>query len=225
MINAIVTDIEGTTSSLSFVKEVLFPYAREKMKDFIRDHGSKPNVAKLLDDVRHLAGRDLNNEQVAEVLIRWIDEDRKITPLKALQGLIWESGYKGDDFKGHVYEDAVRNLRQWKELGIKLYVFSSGSVYAQKLLFGHTEFGDLTPLFSDYFDTTVGAKQDPTAYTSIATSIGLGPSEILFLSDIKGELDAAREVGMRTTWLVRSSPLDPHAEHRQVASFDEIAVR
>lgn len=131
MIKAIVTDIEGTTSSLSFVKDVLFPYARERMKDFVRDAGKKPSVAKLLDDVRRLAGRDIDNEQVAELLIHWIDEDRKVTPLKSLQGLIWENGYKGADFKGHVYEDAVRNLRKWKEQGIRLYVFSSGSVYAQ----------------------------------------------------------------------------------------------
>ncbi|MGE0081273.1 MAG: acireductone synthase [Thiohalomonadaceae bacterium] len=226
MIRAIITDIEGTTSSLSFVKDVLFPYARERMKDFVREHGDKPNVARLLDDVRRLAGHvDLSNEQVADLLIHWIDEDRKVTPLKALQGLIWEAGYRGADFTGHVYEDAVRNLRKWKDLGIKLYVFSSGSVYAQKLLFGHTDFGDLTPLFSDYFDTTVGAKQDPTAYTSIATSIGFGPGEILFLSDVKAELDAARQVGMRTTWLVRDGTIDPHAEHRQVVSFDDIAVR
>jgi enolase-phosphatase E1 len=227
MIKAIVTDIEGTTSSLSFVKEVLFPYARERMKDFVRDHGHEHNVAMLLDDVRHIAGRDLNldDEQVAEVLVQWIDEDRKVTPLKALQGLIWEAGYRGDDFKGHVYEDAVLNMRRWKEQGVKLYVFSSGSVYAQKLLFAHTAFGDLRPLFSDYFDTTVGSKQDPTAYTSIATSIKVPPSEILFLSDIKGELDAAREVGMQTTWLVRGATPDPHAEHRQVSSFDEITVR
>jgi enolase-phosphatase E1 len=225
MIKAIVTDIEGTTSSLSFVKEVLFPYARKRMKDFIRDHEKQPNVAKLLEDVSRLAGRDLDHAQVADVLIHWIDEDRKVTPLKALQGLIWESGYKEEDFKGHVYEDAVRNLLKWKEQGIRLCVFSSGSVYAQKLLFGHTAFGDLTPLFSDFFDTTVGAKQDPTAYTSIATSIGLGPSDILFLSDIKGELDAARQVGMRTCWLVRGGDIDPHAEHRQVASFDEIELR
>jgi enolase-phosphatase E1 len=225
MIKAIITDIEGTTSSLSFVKDVLFPYARERMKDFVRDHGDEPQVAKLLEDVCRLVGHDMSREQVAEQLIQWIDEDRKITPLKALQGLIWEKGYRGADFTGHVYEDAVRNLRTWKELGIKLYVFSSGSVYAQKLLFGHTDFGDLTPLFSDYFDTTVGAKQDPTAYTSIATSIGLGPAEILFLSDVKGELDAARQVGMRTTWLVRDGRIDPHAEHRQVADFDDIAVR
>lgn len=226
MIKAIITDIEGTTSSLSFVKDVLFPYARERMKDFVREYGHEPKVARLLDDVRRLAARDdLSNAQVAELLIQWIDEDRKVTPLKALQGLIWEAGYRGADFTGHVYEDAVRNLRAWKAQGIKLYVFSSGSVYAQKLLFGHTDFGDLAPLFSDHFDTTVGAKQDPTAYTTIATSIGLGPGEILFLSDVKAELDAARQVGMRTVWLVRDGHINPHAEHRQVASFDDIAVR
>lgn len=225
MIKAIVTDIEGTTSSLSFVKEVLFPYARERMKEFVRDQGRDPQVARLLDDVRHLAAPELTDEQVAEVLIHWIDEDRKVTPLKALQGLIWEAGYLSADFKGHVYEDAVRNLRRWKAEGVRLYVYSSGSVYAQKLLFRHTEFGDLTPLFSDYFDTTVGAKQDPAAYQSIAASIGIGPDEILFLSDVKGELDAARLVGMRTFWLVRQGSIDPHAEHRQVASFDEITIR
>lgn len=226
MIRAIVTDIEGTTSSLSFVKDVLFPYARERMKDFVREHGGEPDVARLLDDVRRVAGQDdLSDDQVADLLIQWIDEDRKITPLKALQGLIWEAGYRNGDFTGHIYEDAVRNLRQWKAQGTRLYVFSSGSVYAQKLLFGHTDFGDLTPLFSGYFDTTVGAKQDPTAYTAIATSIGVNPAEILFLSDVKAELDAARQVGMHTTWLVRNGPIDPSAEHHQVASFDDIAVR
>ncbi len=224
MIKAVLTDIEGTTSSLTFVKEVLFPYARERMKSFIESHGDEPKVAGLLEDVQAAIGREISRDELVNQLIRWIDEDRKVTPLKALQGLIWEEGYRQDDFHGHIYEDAERNLRRWHEQGKQLYIFSSGSVYAQKLLFGHTDYGDLTPLFSGYFDTNVGAKKDPTAYTSIATSIGLAPSEVLFLSDVKDELDAARQVGMYTIWLVREATLDPEAEHRQVASFDDITV-
>ncbi|MBI2779262.1 MAG: acireductone synthase [Gammaproteobacteria bacterium] len=220
MIKAILTDIEGTTSSLSFVKDVLFPYARERMADFVRDHAHDAAVRKLLNDVKHIVERDLSDNQVIEQLIRWIDEDKKITPLKALQGMIWEDGYRRGAFKGHVYEDAVRKLREWENQDIKLYVFSSGSVHAQKLLFAHTEYGDLTPLFSGYFDTTVGNKREAASYHAIAEAIDTDPSEILFLSDIKEELDAAHAAGMQTVWLVREGTLDAAAEHRQVATFD-----
>ncbi|MEK7207229.1 MAG: acireductone synthase, partial [Pseudomonadota bacterium] len=126
MIKAIVTDIEGTTSSLSFVKDVLFPYARERMADFVRGHAKDAAVRRWLDEVRQIAGSALSNDEIITQLIRWIDEDRKITPLKALQGMIWEDGYKKGDFKGHIYEDAVRHLRKWKDAGIRLYVYSSG---------------------------------------------------------------------------------------------------
>jgi len=222
MIKSILTDIEGTASSLSFVREVLFPYARDRMKDFVREHADDPTVGRLLEDVRRNLGQETSNEQIAEQLLRWIDEDRKITPLKTLQGIIWENGYRRDQFKAHVYEDAVRNLRSWKERGLELYGFSSGSVYAQKLLFRHSEYGDLSPLFDDFFDTNVGSKDDPTAYQSIATSIGRSPSEVLYVSDSREELDSARQVGMYTVWVVREGALDSHAPHRQVHSFDEI---
>ena len=155
MIQAILTDIEGTTSSLSFVKDVLFPYSRAHLADFVRAQAQVPAVRKQLDEVSRLTGRALTNDEASAQLIAWIDEDKKITPLKALQGLIWEAGYKQGDYQGHVYEDAVRQLRAWKQRGLKLYVFSSGSILAQKLLFGHTAWGNLTPLFSDYFDTTI----------------------------------------------------------------------
>ena len=231
MIRAIVTDIEGTTSSLSFVKDVLFPYSRERMAEFVRARAQDPTVRKHLDDVKRTPGLpagqasgDLTNDQAVEQLIRWIDEDRKVTPLKALQGMIWEEGFKQGRFKGHVYEDAVRILRIWKERGIRLYVFSSGSIQAQRLLFAHTEHGDLTPLFSDYFDTTVGAKNDPAAYRKIVGTIGLTPGEILFLSDVKEELDAARQAGMKTAWLVRDGAIDSMAAHRQVKDFNAIAL-
>lgn len=224
MIKAIVTDIEGTTSSLSFVKDVLFPYAREHLPDFVRKHQNDTEVASLLDDARRESGAELDNEQLITQFIDWIDRDQKITPLKSLQGLIWEAGYRQDDFNGHVYEDAARQLKAWKEAGYALYVYSSGSVYAQKLLFGHTEYGDLTPLFSGYFDTHVGGKRERASYQHIAKQIQFLPDEILFLSDIKEELDAARQAGFSTYWLVREQAVDTHAAHRQSVDFDGIAL-
>ena len=223
MIRAIVTDIEGTTSSLSFVKEVLFPYARARLPGFTAAHRDEPEVAKLLDDAREeMEQPAATDEQVAEAMVRWIDEDRKITPLKALQGIIWEAGYRDGDFTGHMYRDATDNLRRWHDDGIKLYVYSSGSVYAQKLLYGHSDHGDLTPLFSGYFDTNVGGKREADAYRAIIKEIGLPAGEILFLSDIVEELDAAREAGMETCWLVRDGEPDAAARHRQVRDFDAI---
>jgi len=225
MIRAIVTDIEGTTSSPSFVKDVLFPYARERMEAFVRSHQDDPDVLRLLDDVRSEAGDPaLDLDGVIAQLVRWIDEDRKVTPLKSLQGLIWETGYRDGDFHGHIYPDAVEALRRWKEQGIDLYVYSSGSVYAQKLLFGHTAYGDLTPLFSGYFDTKIGAKTESDSYRHIVAELGLDGAEILFLSDVQRELDAARETGMRTIWLVRDSEPDPNAPHPQVRDFSAISL-
>jgi enolase-phosphatase E1 len=224
VVRATLTDIEGTTSSLSFVKDVLFPYARQCLPDFVRAHASEAEVSRLLDKARAEAGRDLDQEALIGQLQTWIDEDRKVTPLKALQGLIWEEGYRRGDFTAHVYPDAVRCLKAWKDQGIALYVYSSGSVHAQKLLFAHTDHGDLTPLFSGYFDTTIGHKREAESYRSIASRIGLSPDEILFLSDIREELDAARVAGMRTTWLVREGPRDPEAAHPQVRDFDSIAL-
>lgn len=224
MIQAILTDIEGTTSSLSFVKDVLFPYSRAHLADFVRAQAQAPAVRAPLDEVSRLAGRTLTLDEAITRLIAWIDADKKITPLKALQGLVWETGYRQGDYQGHVYEDAVRQLRAWKQRGLKLYVFSSGSVLAQKLLFGHTAWGDLTPLFSGYFDTTIGNKREAVAYDTIAKQIGLPPSDILFLSDIREELDAARVAGMRTTWLMRDGVPPADAEHPLARNFDEIQV-
>jgi enolase-phosphatase E1 len=224
MIRAILTDIEGTTSSLSFVKDVLFPYARERMGEFIRQHAKDPAVQRELDEVRRISGKKLTDAEVIDQLTRWIDEDRKITPLKNLQGMIWEDGYRQGDFKGHVYHDAVRQLRNWRRQGISIYVFSSGSVQAQKLLFTHTEYGDLTPLFSGYFDTTIGNKREAGSYRKIAEAIGTKPDEILFLSDIIEELDAARAAGMQVIGLVREGVPDLRSAYRQVRNFDEIEI-
>jgi enolase-phosphatase E1 len=224
MIRAIVTDIEGTTSSLSFVKEVLFPYARQRIGAFVREQAAQPAVRAQLAAVSAAVGRTLTDDAAVDQLVRWIDEDQKITPLKALQGMIWEAGYRNGDFQGHVYDDAVRHLREWKDRGLALYVFSSGSVHAQKLLFGYSAFGDLTPLFSGYFDTTIGAKREPDAYRHIARSIGLPAGEILFLSDIREELDAAQAVGLHTCWLVRDGALPDNPPHPVARDFAEIAL-
>jgi len=222
MIKAIVTDIEGTTSSISFVHDVLFPYARENMAAFITRNAENPDVLKYINDVELESGKELNLNGVIDQLVEWIDTDKKVTPLKAIQGLIWEAGYKNGDFHGHLYRDAFENLMKWHEQGIPLYVYSSGSVYAQKLLFGHTEFGDLNRLFNGNFDTHVGAKMESSSYKKIIEEIGIPADQILFLSDVEKELDAAHVAGMKTIWLVRDHTIDASASHAQVDSFDKI---
>ena len=139
MIRAIVTDIEGTTTSISFVFDVLFPYAHKHLGDYVRRHAEDSRISQYLSDVRVEAGDDLDVEGVIAALEQWMAEDRKVTPLKALQGIVWEAGYQNGDFQGHVYADAYENLKRWHERGIGLYVYSSGSVKAQQLLFGFSE--------------------------------------------------------------------------------------
>lgn len=224
MITTIVTDIEGTTSSLSFVKEVLFPYARAHIADFVRNHVDEPEVNALLQDAAKLTKGPTDTEALIEQMIQWIDQDQKVTPLKSLQGLIWEHGYRQGDFKGHIYADAAQALRQWHDRGIKLYVYSSGSVHAQKLLFKHTEFGDLTALFSGYFDTHIGGKKETASYVAIAKQIQTEPRHILFLSDINEELDAASNAGLKTCRLVREEKADNLNDHDTVFSFSDIKL-
>lgn len=222
MVRCILTDIEGTTSSISFVHDVLFPYSRERMTDFVTQNQDTPNVAKQIEAVATEAGKSLTTEQVVEQLHQWIDNDVKATPLKALQGMIWEEGYRNGDYQSHVYVDALRQLWHWKQSGRLIYVYSSGSVQAQKLFFGHTQFGNMTDHFRGYFDTQTGPKKESDSYKTIAKSIGLPPKDILFLSDIKEELDAAQSVGMRTIWVVRDGELEPHSPHMQVRNFEQI---
>jgi enolase-phosphatase E1 len=224
MIQAIVTDIEGTTSSLSFVKDVLFPYARAHLAQFVAQHADDAQVRAALDEAKREAN-ETSDERIVQTLLRWVDEDRKATPLKTLQGLIWEHGYAHGDFTGHVYDDAARNLRHWHDAGIKLYVYSSGSVHAQQLLFAHSDFGDLTPLFSGYFDTRIGHKREASSYAAIAAQLALRAGNILFLSDIQEELDAARAAGMQTILLVRDTSAPANAgAYRHVRDFDAISL-
>jgi len=228
MIRAIVTDIEGTTSSLSFVKDVLFPYAREHLGDYIQAHIDEPAVQVQLTALKHDAADELGSEPTTEQMIallaRWIDEDRKATPLKALQGLVWEQGYRNGDFFGHIYADAVEVLRRWHAQGLSLNVYSSGSAYAQKLLFAHTEYGDLTPLFDGYFDTRVGAKGEVDSYRRIAEALGIAAHEILFLSDIQSELEAAQAAGFKTWMLVRDGEFDSRLPFHQAHDFKALVL-
>ena len=217
-IKAILTDIEGTTSAVSFVFDVLFPYAARHLPGFVSEHAAEPAVAEQVEAVRRESGEpEASVERVVAILLDWIAEDRKATPLKALQGMVWEQGYRTGQLKGHVYPDAVEALRRWHAEGYRLYVYSSGSIQAQKLIFGCSEAGDLSPLFSGYFDTTSGPKREAGSYRRIVEAIGLPADEVLFLSDVVQELDAAREAGLPTIGLAREG--GELAGHPTVASF------
>ncbi|MCR6627323.1 MAG: acireductone synthase [Pseudoxanthomonas sp.] len=229
-VSAILTDIEGTTSSISFVKDVLFPYARRALPGFVREHGQEPDVRRWLDVVATEHGSICSDDVIVETLQGWIDQDRKHTALKALQGLIWEAGYRDADFTAHIYPDAAPALRDWHAQGYPLYVYSSGSVPAQKLFFGHSDAGDLTPLFSGWFDTEIGGKREADSYRTIADRIGIAPERILFLSDVVEELDAAREAGLQTQLVDRLDDYpqprtgDASRGHARVVSFADIPL-
>jgi len=225
---AIVTDIEGTTGSIAFVRDVLFPYAQEHLADFIARRRADPEIARSLHEAAIAASEPQASEtRIVGLLRAWMDEDRKVTPLKTLQGIIWAEGYARGVLQGHVYTDAAAGLRRWHAAGVALYVYSSGSIAAQKLLFGHSSAGDITPLFSGYFDTTIGAKGDVDAYGRIAAAIGVPAPDVLFLSDREAELDAAQLAGWQVACLARpaDAPSGSVSKYRTFASFDDINIQ
>lgn len=223
-VSAVVTDIEGTTTDIDFVHQVLFPYARSHLARFIQAQADTTAVREQLQATARMAQLSPDDHHgITRTLLRWIDEDRKFTPLKALQGLIWADGYRRGEFRGHVYPDAHTGLQNWAAAGIALYVYSSGSVAAQQLLFGHSAFGDLRPLFSGYFDTTTGPKRETASYQTIASALGHPAATILFLSDVVEELDAAAAAGLRCTQLLRSPDMVTGA-HPTARSFSEIQL-
>jgi enolase-phosphatase E1 len=210
-ISALITDIEGTTTPIAFVHRVLFPYARARMAEFCASG--------------HAALADVPEPKL-ETLLGWMDRDEKITALKNIQGILWEEGYRSGALTAEVYEDVPPALRRWARAGVRLYVYSSGSVPAQKLLFGHTPAGDLTSLFQSYFDTRVGPKRERASYDAIAKGIGLPGAEMLFLSDVEAELDAAAEAGLQTCQLVRAQDgTIPGTRHAIAADFTEVAQK
>ena len=225
-IRGILLDIEGTTTPIAFVHDVLFTYARQHARDFLAQH-----AAELTDDIAQLRdehARDVNSGAEPPPLagdadsvttyIHWlIDRDRKSTGLKSLQGKIWREGYANGTLKAQVFSDVRPALERWRKAGLRISIFSSGSVLAQQLLFAHTEDGDLTPSISDYFDTNAGAKGDAESYRRIATDMNLPPHEILFISDVVTELEAAKAAGMKTRLSIRpGSQQQPNADRFQV---------
>jgi len=222
MIRVILTDIEGTTSSISFVHDVLFPFAAEHLPGFVAENRDEPAVAEQLDAVAAKSGVDRQDvEGLVEVLQQWIREDRKETSLKALQGMVWEQGYQRGELKGHIYPDAADYLQRWHDRGLRLFVYSSGSVKAQKLIFGFTTEGDFTPFFSGYFDTRIGGKKEADSYRNILKELGVEPETVLFLSDVEAELEAAEAAGMKTAWLVREGEL-PDTSRFVARDFSEV---
>lgn len=210
-LSAIITDIEGTTTPIAFVHRVLFPYARARMAAFVA--------------AGHPALADVPAPQL-ETLLGWMDRDEKITALKTIQGLLWEEGYRTGTLTAEVYDDVPPALRRWARAGLRLFVYSSGSVPAQKLLFGHTRDGDLTTLFQAYFDTNLGPKRTQASYSAIARGIGLPAGEILFLSDVEAELDAAATAGLQTCQLVRAEDATmPSTRHGTATDFAEVAQK
>lgn len=222
--STILIDIEGTASSISFVKDVLFPYARQHLPSFVRTHADDPKVKHWLDATANEVGLDpADTSALINTLTQWIDNDRKATPLKALQGMIWADGYASGAYRAHVYPDVAPCLRQWHAQGMALYIYSSGSVQAQQLFFRHSEAGDLTPLLRGYFDTRIGPKREPCSYTAIAQAISQPATDILFLSDVHAELDAAATAGMHTIRLCRPpEPFPDDVRHPCVTDFTAI---
>ena len=221
-IRAVVTDIEGTTTPLAFVHEVLFPYARERLSDFIRNNAEDAEIAATLTEARKLGNvENADLDATIALLHGWMDEDKKAGPLKHLQGLIWRQGYEEGVLKGVVYQDAADMLRLWHERGTRLFVYSSGSEEAQKLIFGHSDKGDLASLFEGFFDTRIGAKVETASYKAIAKEAGLAPEEMLFLSDHEGEIRAASDAGMKVMTIDRAQP-ETYLEGGKAGSFTKV---
>jgi enolase-phosphatase E1 len=222
-------DIEGTTSSASYVYEVLFPYARERLRDFLAAHWNDPEVVRARELNARDAGSTLES-QPFEVLVSYLERlmetDAKATGLKDLQGLIWRDGFLSGALTPHVYPDVAPALAAWTAAGRKVCIFSSGSVAAQRLFMAHSIAGDLTRFLSGHYDTEIGPKRSASSYTAIAADIGQPASEILFISDIVAELEAAQSAGLQTALAVRPGnlPVESGHGHLGIESFDQIEL-
>ena len=239
-INAVLLDIEGTTTPLAFVTDVLFPYARARLGSHLERHAAEDDYASLLDRMRdeHRLSRERgekppdwtdgpNHSRIASAVsfADWLmGRDRKSTPLKELQGLIWKEGYQRGELVGQVFRDVPPALRRWKNRRLFVCIYSSGSVLAQQLLFRHSTAGDLTSLLDSFFDTNVGAKIESDSYRRIADRLALSADAILFLSDTPRELDAARSAGMQARIVIRPGnvAVDEDDHPGAIQSFDEI---
>jgi enolase-phosphatase E1 len=241
-IGGILLDIEGTTTPISFVHEVLFTYARASLKEYVSAHWDSSDLgadfAKLRDEHKHDAEQQLNpppltqetdEDQIPSLVayLNWlIDQDRKSPALKSIQGKIWREGYLDGTLKAELFDDVPAAMTRWRQAGLSINVFSSGSALAQELLFGHTIAGDFTGFIDNYFDTTVGSKGDVESYRRIAASLNLPPKSVVFISDVVSELDAARLAGMKTVLSVRpgNPPQSGGESHDQVQNFASLLI-
>lgn len=231
---AVLLDIEGTTTPISFVYSTLFPYAASRLHDFVVEHFEEPDVHRAVDQLfreyEHEKDDQVPNwaapedmEGAVAYLLWLMEQDRKSTGLKAIQGLIWEEGFRQGALSGAVFDDVPEALRRWTSSGKNVYIFSSGSVLAQKLIFSRTAFGDLSNLLSGYFDTEIGPKRETSSYSAIAREIGLSPSSVLFISDVPEELAAASAAGMQTLLAMRPGNKEVNAaDFKRVESFSVI---
>jgi enolase-phosphatase E1 len=223
-IEAVLLDIEGTTTPIAFVHDLLFPYSRARVADYLTTHASDPTVVEIVAELQREMGAGGDLTRVVAHVHALIDQDRKSRPLKTLQGLIWEEGYRSGALKGEVYPDVPPALARWTTSGVRVGIFSSGSVLAQQQLFRHSTAGDLTPYLTWYFDTAVGAKSDQHSYTRISERISRSPASILFVSDAVAELEGAHRAGMMTALSVRGPAVPPSAStHTVLITFDQIA--
>ena len=229
----ILLDVEGTTSSISFVYDVLFAFARQHVGDFLWQHRLDPAVqaaAAVLATETGAADATLadpaGTTRLALAAIDLMNRDVKSTPLKALQGMIWRSGFDSGELVSHVFDDVPETLAQWADSGLDVRIYSSGSIDAQKLFFSHTCAGDLTPHLRGHYDTTTGPKREAASYRAIAVDMGMEPREILFISDVGEELDAARQAGMATALAIRPGNREPggRLEHESLELFTEIVI-
>jgi len=239
----ILLDIEGTTSSLSFVHEVMFPFVRRELGAYLHQHlgQGEPGSAELAQacdliarDAGHaswrawVGARDLLAARalLEQEIFRLMDGDVKSTGLKRLQGLIWRTGFESGELLAHVYDDVPPALSRWCEAGLDVRVYSSGSVEAQRLFFGHTIAGDLLHHFRGHYDTTTGPKKEPASYSKIAAAFALPPARILFISDVLAELDAATAVGFPTALSMRpgNAAVPAGHGHRELTSFEQVRL-
>ena len=221
-VDFVLLDIEGTTTPIAFVHDVLFPYARIRVRAYLEETAAfDPEIRQIVEDLR--AEAPASEADVLSYVYWLMDRDRKSGPLKSLQGRIWEQGYATGALKGEVYPDVPEAFARWTAAGVRIGIYSSGSVLAQKLLFANSTAGDLSRFISGYFDTAVGAKKEAVSYRRIVEALGITASRVLFVSDVVGELDAAREAGLRTLLCVRPPAQPPAAiVHETIQSFAEI---
>jgi len=236
MIKAILLDIEGTTVPIDFVHQTLFPFAKGKIGAFVAAHFDE--IKREIEQLEAEYHRDFQNqiygrnfsadspESVANYLNFLIDVDRKSTPLKALQGRIWQAGYESGELQSLMFDDVPKAFESWKKEEKTIAIFSSGSVLAQKLIFKHSNYGDLGGFIADYFDTETGAKRETDSYERIAAALEFNPREILFVSDVTAELDAARDAGMQTALSIRAGNgvVKAPIEHDAIASFADLEI-